>query len=347
MKTWFTITNKADAPSAEIDIFDEIGLWGVSVKDFSDQLKALAGDRAITLRINSPGGSIVDGFAMFNMLKARREHITAKVIGLAASMATVVMLAAKSVVASENSLLMIHNPASIAWGESKDMREMADLLDKMKSQLVNTYVAKTGKTEAEVVAAMDAVTWFTAKEAKEWGLIDAISDPVKATAVFDLTRFGTVPQNISGGQTASAKPTNEIKIMKNLLKALADANLIASADVSEEIAVTQLTASLATQKTKLTDLENKVTAALNAEADACVSAAVKSGKIKEDKELRAKWVSAYVRDAVSTKALIDSLPEAKGSKGVAPIAVAQGADAAAAIDARPSTHSVWAKQFNK
>lgn len=356
MKTWFTITNKADSAAAEIDIFDEIGLWGVTVKDFATALASIPTERAITLRINSPGGSVWDGFAIHNLIAARREKVTAQVIGLAASMATIVMLAGKRVTAAENATLMIHRPAGGAFGESKDMREMADLLDKLEGQLVNAYVAKTGKKEADVKAAMAATTWFTAAEAKDWGLIDEVTQSVKATASFDLTRFGTVPANIFGGQTASTNQPNA-KTMKNLIKALVDAKLIASIDVSEDTAVAQFTAAFAAQSNTLkeqgdqiTDLTAKlktanetITANAKAAAEATVEAAVKAGKIKDDKDVRAKWVDLCVKDAAGTKILIDALPAA-GPRGTAPIATG---GSAAGKSERPSTHSVWAKQFNK
>ena len=189
MKTWFTITNTAATSAAEIDIFDSIGEYGVTAKDFSAQLKAIPSGRDITVRINSPGGSVFDGWAIFNMLAERRDRVTAKIIGVAASMASIVALAAKRVVAASNATIMIHNPAAITIGESSDMRETADMLDKMRGPLVRAYMTKTGKSEQAVEAAMDATTWFTAQEAKDWGLVDEITGAVQVAASFDLSSF--------------------------------------------------------------------------------------------------------------------------------------------------------------
>jgi ATP-dependent Clp endopeptidase proteolytic subunit ClpP len=333
MRTWFTITNLATAPCAEIDIFDEIGLFGVTVKNFADALKSVPADRDITLRINSPGGSIFDGFAIYNLLAERRDKVTAKIIGLAASMASVIALAGKRTVASENATIMIHRPNGGAYGESKDMREMADLLDKLEGALVNVYVTKSGKSEAEVKSAMSAITWFTAQEAKAWGLVDEINAPVRVSVSFDLNRFGNVPDKISGGHEAPTNQTSTPQVMKNLLKALVEAKLIASADATEDVAVSQLTAALASQAVankeltdKLTASENsmkavndKLSAAIKAEAEGAVSAAVAAKKIKDDKDLRAKWVESYIRDAAGTKSMIDSMPEASAPRGVAPV----------------------------
>ncbi len=360
MKTWYSIVNKADAPAAEIDIFDEIGLWGVTAKDFATSLKSIPSDREITLRINSPGGSVFDGAAIYNLLAERRDKITAKVIGLAASMASVVMLAGRRVLAAENATVMIHNPAGGAWGESEEMRKMADLLDKLKGQLVAAYVRKTGKTEKEIAAAMDETTWFTAAEAREFGLVDEITEAVQATATFDLSRFGALPKNISGGRPASTNQPNANTQMKKLLQALVDAKLIASADVNEDTAVAQFVAAFAgitssvTDATaqvtdltaKLTDATKKLEASAKATAEGAVAAAVQSGRIKDDADLRAKWIAAYIRDEAGTKALLESLPEAKAPRGVAPVATGKTTPGETPEN-RPSTESVWAKQFTK
>lgn len=358
MKTWFSINNVASAPAAEIDILDEIGMWGVTVKDFAVALKAVAKDREIVVRINSPGGSVFDGLAIYNLLAERRDKVTCKVIGLAASMASVIALAGKKSTAAENATIMIHNPAAVAIGESGDMREMADILDKLQGTLANVYVNKTGKPEADVKAAMDATTWFTAQEAKEWGLVDEVVGEVKIAASFDLTRFGDVPQKLSGGPSASInepKPT----VMNTLIKALVDAKLVASADVSEDTAVAQFGAAFAAQanankdlteanadlQKKLDEANAKVAANLQASAEAAVESAVKSSRLKDDKDVRAKWVEAYVRDQSGTKAMLDSLPEAKASRGVAPVAVVTGDTKTS--ENRLSAAAVWAKQFNK
>lgn len=332
MKTWFTITNKADAPAAEIDIFDEIGIWGVTVKDFATALKSVPMDREITLRINSPGGSVFDGHAIYNLLAERREKVLAKVIGLAASMASIVMLAGRKTVAAANATVMIHNPIGWASGDSKLMREYADLLDKIRGQLVAAYAKKTGKKDEDITAAMDATTWMTAQEALAWGLVDEIAEPVQAAATFDLSRFGEIPERFTKGPHGAAS-TNHPKIMNKLMKALVEAGLIASADVNDEAAATQFAAAFATQKAQLkaaqdknTDLEAKleaankdVAAALKARAEAAIDAAVKAGKIKDEAELKAKWVSAYIANEDATKALIGSLAEPKPRRGEAPV----------------------------
>ena len=361
MKTWFTITNKADSAAAEIDIFDEIGLWGVSTKDFANALKSVPADREISLRINSPGGSVFDGFAIFDMLAARRDKVTARVIGVAASMASIIALAGKRTIAAENAVLMIHKPHGGAYGESDEMRKMADLLDKIEGRLVNVYVAKTGKSEADVRAALEATTWFTAEEAKAWGLVDEIAAPVKAAASFDLSRFGALPKNLTGGGDASTNHQQPKQMIK-LLAVLVEAKLLASADVNEDAAVAQVRAAFANQaaqlkaasdenadlKAKLETANKSLTEALKARAESAIEAAVKAGKIKDDAAVRAKWVEAYIANEDAAKMLIASLTEQKLPRGGAPVShVPAGTSQPGNKAERPSTESVWARQFQK
>ena len=333
MKTWFTITNRASEPAAEIDIFDEIGLWGVTAKNFATALKDIPADREITLRINSPGGSVWDGFAIYNLLAERRERVTSVVIGLAASIASVVMLAGKMVKAAENATIMIHNPWVFTGGESEELRKMADLLDKLRGSLINAYTRKTGKKDDEVGKAMDETTWFTAAEAKEWGIVDEITGSMKVAASFDLTRLGKPAAKILEGVTSTNNQPK--KEMKNLIKALVDAKLVASIDASEDTAVAQFTAAfgnLASASKDATDRAEKAEKALadagaklatqaKANAETLVAEAVKAGKLKDDATIRAKWVEAFLRDADGTKAMLDAI-EAKAPRGAAPVATA-------------------------
>ena len=119
-KTWFSIENKADKPAAEVFIFDEIGFWGVTAKDFANQLKGIEKDRKISLRINSPGGSVFDGTAVYNLIAERRDNVVAYIDGLAASMASVIAMAAGKVVMADNSMMMIHDPIGAAYGGSEE-----------------------------------------------------------------------------------------------------------------------------------------------------------------------------------------------------------------------------------
>lgn len=316
-KTWFSIENKADKPAAEIFIFDEIGFWGVTAKEFASQLKGIEKDRKISLRINSPGGSVFDGTAVYNMIADRRENVVAYIDGLAASMASVIAMAAGKVVMADNSMMMIHDPIGAAYGGSEDLRKMADVLDKIGGTISGAYEKKTGKTEADVKAAMAEETWFTAQEAKDWGLADEISGAVKIAATFDLQRFRRSPVSIAAraeGITPAATTTQKDTSMKDLLKALADAKLIPSAKLDDSEAAAAFTASFdaltkarKTDADTITSLNETIAAGLQKEADAFVASLVAAGKIKDDDVARKAMASTYLKDPAGVKAWTEAL----------------------------------------
>jgi len=193
MRNWYSMQALAAPNAAEISIYDEIGMWGVTAKQFISDLKALGDVKDITVSINSPGGSVFDGLAIYNVLRASGANITVKVMGIAASIASIIAMAGKKIVMPENSFMMIHNPLNVVKGNADDMREMADILDKVGSSLVATYVARTGKSEEEVKALMDAETLMTATEAKEFGFADEVIPAVEAKAAFEVDRL---PENV-------------------------------------------------------------------------------------------------------------------------------------------------------
>lgn len=202
----YSIVNAA-ADTAEVFVYDAIGAyWGIDAEAF---VKDFAGIKAsnITLRINSPGGSVFDGMAMYNAIKAHPAKVTAVIDGLSASIASVIMLAADEVKAGTGAMVMVHNAWGVAGGNATEMREIAALLEKVDGQLNSIYVAKTGKTPEEIAALMDAETWFTAEEAVSAGLVDSLVDAptTNAKAHFDLSVFKNTPQAL----LQPAKPTPE------------------------------------------------------------------------------------------------------------------------------------------
>lgn len=185
-QTWFSIKNAAaDPDTAEISIYDTIGSYGLTAKDFIGQLKA-TNAKNIDLHINSPGGSVFDGNAIFNALQRHPANITTHVDGLAASIASVIAMAGDVVHMPANALMMIHNPSDMAFGGADDMRQCADLLDKVKGTIISAYDQKTGLGSDKLGQMMDDETWMTAGEAYELGFADSIGEPVTATACFDL-----------------------------------------------------------------------------------------------------------------------------------------------------------------
>lgn len=161
-----------DAP-AEILLYDEIGYWGVTAKDFVLAL-ARVGDGPINVRINSPGGDVFDGMAIYNALKARVDPVTVTVDGLAASAASLIAMAGSSVRMAAASMLMIHNSWGFCVGNRNDMMDMAAIQGKIDGQMAEIYAARCAKSPAEMSTLMDAETWYTSNEAKAAGLCDEV-----------------------------------------------------------------------------------------------------------------------------------------------------------------------------
>lgn len=205
-KTWYSVKALATADAAEISIYDEIGFWGVTAKDFITDLKSVSA-KDITLFINSPGGSVFDGLAIYNALRQHPANVTVKVMGVAASAASFIAMAGDRIVMPENAFMMVHNPMGAVFGNADEMRDWADTLDKIAASLVGIYVARTGKSEDEIKSLLDAETWLTASEAVDLGFADEVLAEMKIAASFDVEQL---PENIRAAfQAAEPEPVVE------------------------------------------------------------------------------------------------------------------------------------------
>ncbi len=200
MKNWYSIQAKAGAKSADISIYDEIGYFGVTAKQFIGDLKALDVD-TLKLSINSPGGAVFDALAMYNALRQHPANVEVTIMGVAASAASLVAMAGDTIIMPDNAFMMIHNPLNFAYGNADDLREMADVLDKIGASLVATYAARTGKPEDEIKAMLDAETWLNAEEAVLHGFADELQPALKVAASFDMERL---PENVRAAITPPA-----------------------------------------------------------------------------------------------------------------------------------------------
>lgn len=219
---WYNIKNLSENKT-EIVIYDEIGQWGIDSKAFIEEIKEISTEN-ILLRINSPGGSVIDGLAIHDAIKRAPQKITAQIEGLAASIATIIALGADEITMSQNSLFMIHNVWGGETGGAKDMRKAADLMEKMGDRLVNIYVSKTGKDESEVRSWMDEETWFTAEEALEAGFIDYVEQPIALAAKFDINKLNYKNTSIVVDMFKSNKKLfkmeNQFEELKNFISDL-------------------------------------------------------------------------------------------------------------------------------
>ena len=188
MRPCFEFKNlSSDAPTATLSIFDEIGFWGVQAKDFINELRSVKGD-TLNVEINSPGGDVFAGLAIYNALKGSGKEIVVKVMGVAASAASLIAMAGDKIVMPKNTFLMVHNPWSVAMGNADELRQTADTLDKIGESLKATYAAKTGMSDDALTAMLATDTWLTADEALVMGFATEVIDEVKAQATFDMGR---------------------------------------------------------------------------------------------------------------------------------------------------------------
>lgn len=201
--SWFSFQAAIGQDDPEILIYDYIGSFGVTAKDFDAELKKLGAVTRMTVRINSPGGETPTAASIYNMMARYKDrnktHVTVIIDGIAASSASWLAMLGDEIIMPDNSLMMIHNPSGLAYGDSEGMRRTADVLDKVKQGMVTAYASKSGKPREEVEALMTAETWYDAYEAVEAGFADKVEGEILMAAALDgiagldVTKFKNPP----------------------------------------------------------------------------------------------------------------------------------------------------------
>jgi ATP-dependent protease ClpP protease subunit len=187
-ESWYSI-RAASRGVAEVMLYDDIGAWGISARQFARDLAALGDVSQINLRIHSGGGDVMDGTAMYNILRGHSARVEVYIDGMAASMASVVAMAGDVIYMPANSMMMIHKPWGGQVGDADDMREYADLLDKVEGTLVQAYARKSGKSVDEIAALLKVTTWMDGNEAVAAGFADQVLEPIKAAAQLNSKRL--------------------------------------------------------------------------------------------------------------------------------------------------------------
>ena len=193
---------KAKGTSAEVLIYDDIGegwFGGISAKAFAEDIKKLGNIKKIDVRINSYGGSVFDGLAIYNTLKKHSAEVSVAIDGIAASIASIIAMAGDTISIAENGFLMIHDPWSVAMGTAEDLRSEADVMDKVRDSLLDTYMNKATVSRQEISDMMSNETWLTAKEAANTGLVDTLVEETKLAACGNkeiLKQFHKIPDSL-------------------------------------------------------------------------------------------------------------------------------------------------------
>lgn len=179
-KTWFDV--KAGQHDISINIHDEIGAWGIGAAEFISQFKGSSVDQ-INVSIHSRGGNMLDAVAMYHELQMHRANVSIDVPGIAASAATLVMMAGNDITMPEDAWIMIHNPWAAAAGDSHYMRDLAEHLEQMQASMINIYHARTGIANDEIRTVMDNETWLNGVDALAAGWITSTTDPMGVAAL--------------------------------------------------------------------------------------------------------------------------------------------------------------------
>lgn len=183
-KKWYSIKAKEAGQKkvAQVRIYDEIGPWGKTANQFCEELAAaVVGASKIVVPINSLGGDVFAANAIFNELMRHELPVETRVDGVAASAASLIFMAGDERIMPENATLMVHNAWTIAAGTADELRDTAEMMDKVREGIVSAY-RRSGQSEESVVEMMDATTWMTALDAQALGFCTAIEEPVRLVA---------------------------------------------------------------------------------------------------------------------------------------------------------------------
>lgn len=192
-KKWWNI-DRTLPDETTIYIYDEITEFGSDPQNLIDDINNID-TPYINIRINSPGGYVFDGVAIYNAIKSHPAQVSVYIDALAASIASVIAMAGDKIEMAENSFLMIHNAWLLTVGNKEELRREADLLEKLDESIANIYASRTGMEIGKIMEMMGAETWIGADEAIEMGFIDSIGENKKIAALTTI-KYKNMPEGL-------------------------------------------------------------------------------------------------------------------------------------------------------
>jgi ATP-dependent protease ClpP protease subunit len=218
-------------------IYQEIGEFGVGSSDIVNFLNENK-DEDVQFRINSPGGSVHEGIAIYNLLKSHNGRVEIVIDSLCASIATIIALGGDNITMNLGSNFMIHNPWTMALGNAEEMRKTADQLDGIRDQIVSIYMSKFNGSEEELVLMLNEETWLSDVDALKYGFVNSIEQPQKMVAQvinYDLKKyFNSTPTK---GKTMNEKAeelNQEVEAPEVEAQAESSAEVLAEEETTEE-----------------------------------------------------------------------------------------------------------------
>lgn len=242
-KTWFTLKNEGESAPVKVWIHGDIGSYDIEAIDLIKALQSV-GSQDVEFRIQSYGGSVYEGLAMFNAIKAHKGKTVGVVDGLVASISSYFLMACDTIQMPANATLMIHNPAIGAWGGEDEIQSALTQLQNAKNTIADAYVDRSGQSLDDVLAAMETETWFTAQAALDFGLIDEVIDAVdlsnclKEVKADELKSFKHPPSDLLNQlEPVESEPVPEQESQPDdipLAASAASSNPVPTASVQDE-----------------------------------------------------------------------------------------------------------------
>ena len=206
-----------DDKTGELTLYGEISdvtWWGdeVTPKQFKEDLDALGDIETLNVYINSPGGDVFAGQAIYSMLNRHKAYKKVYIDGLAASIASLVAMAGDKIIMPANAMMMIHSPWTFAFGNAQEFRKLADDMDKIRDSMIVAYESRSALTTEEITEIMDAETWLSAEDCLGYGLADEIEEAKQVAACVDekyFARYVNVPKDLL--QEQSQEPDEEVR----------------------------------------------------------------------------------------------------------------------------------------
>ncbi len=189
----------------KLELIKEIRGWGYTLDHVNSVFEDVTKDDTVMIPINSYGGSVMEGTAVYNVIKGSKAKTEAHILGYAMSMGTIVALAADEVIMPENGFWMIHEPSMVEWGDAQDHQDVSHLLDIIGMDAAKIYADKTGMSVKKIRAMMKKTTWLNAKQALEMGFVDRLSPATEIHASLDPQKFKNAPAELLANLPGDSK----------------------------------------------------------------------------------------------------------------------------------------------
>lgn len=295
----------------DLYVYDEISQWGIEAVDIARILGEHKDVSQINLYLNSPGGLAWDAVAAYNMLRRHKAHVTAHVDGVAASAATILLMAGDERKAAEGAMLMVHNAWAICLGSAADMREMGTFLDLVDKTITDIYVTRTGHDRQKLVDLVNAQTWMDADMAREFGFIDGV-EAKPAEQAYDLSVYPNAPRNLCGtGRKPRFSQFYQASARLSVWPTLQIPNVMSGSGPDKSESFPKTLENTMSQENQSEQDKAAANAKAEAEAKAKADAEAKAAAEKAAQDKAAAEKAAAEAKAAADKAGVDSVEKTK------------------------------------